>query len=65
MQIKRKTMIVTGAAEGIGAGVTKVSIECDTAQDFQKLPGTSLRGYFDIRQLAVERALMQKRRAGA
>jgi NAD(P)-dependent dehydrogenase (short-subunit alcohol dehydrogenase family) len=27
MQVKRKTMIVTGAAQGIGAGVTKAFIE--------------------------------------
>src|ERR1700734_711130 len=27
MQVKRKTMIVTGASQGIGAGVTKAFIE--------------------------------------
>jgi hypothetical protein len=41
MQTRRKTMIVTGAAEGIGAGVTNAFIERDAAQDFQKLPGTN------------------------
>jgi NAD(P)-dependent dehydrogenase (short-subunit alcohol dehydrogenase family) len=59
MQTKRKTMIVTGAAEGIGAGVTNAFIERDTAQDIQKLPGTNLPGYFDITQLAAKRMLMQ------
>jgi NAD(P)-dependent dehydrogenase (short-subunit alcohol dehydrogenase family) len=126
MQAKRKTMIVTGAAKGIGAGVTNAFIERGynvvansleitastfaaterlavipgdigdpstareiastaiktfgsidgvvnnagifftkpfteyTAQDFEKLSGTNLRGYINITQLAVKQMLMQK-----
>jgi NAD(P)-dependent dehydrogenase (short-subunit alcohol dehydrogenase family) len=125
MQTKRKTMIVTGAARGIGAGVTNAFIERGynvvanslnitvstfaatdrlavvrgdigepstareiastaietfgsiegvvnnagifftkaftdyTAQDFEKLSGTNLRGYINITQLAVKQMLMQ------
>jgi NAD(P)-dependent dehydrogenase (short-subunit alcohol dehydrogenase family) len=125
MQTKRKTMIVTGAAKGIGAGVTNAfiergynvvanslnitastfaatdrlavvrgdigepstareivstamgtfgSIDCVvnnagifvskpfteyTAQDFEKLSGTNLRGYIYVTQLAVKQMLMQ------
>jgi hypothetical protein len=39
--------------------LTKASIERDTAQDFQKVPGANLRAYFNITQLAVKRMLMQ------
>jgi NAD(P)-dependent dehydrogenase (short-subunit alcohol dehydrogenase family) len=126
MQTKPKTMIVTGAAKGIGAGVTNAFIERGynvvanslhltastfaasdrlavvagdigdpstareiasaaiktfgsidgvvnnagiyftkpftdyTAQDFEKLSGTNLRGYINITQLAVQQMLMQK-----
>jgi NAD(P)-dependent dehydrogenase (short-subunit alcohol dehydrogenase family) len=126
MQTKRKTMIVTGAAKGIGAGVTKAFIERGynvvanslnitastfattdwlavvrgdigdpstaheiastaittfgsidgvvnnagiffskpftdyTAEDFEKLSGTNLRGYINITQLAVRQMLTQK-----
>jgi NAD(P)-dependent dehydrogenase (short-subunit alcohol dehydrogenase family) len=125
MQTKRKTMIVTGAAKGIGAGVTNAFIERGynvvanslkitpstfaatdrlaavsgdigdpstaqeivstaiktfgsidgvvnnagifftkpftdyTAQDFEKLSGTNLRGYINITQLAVKQMLIQ------
>jgi NAD(P)-dependent dehydrogenase (short-subunit alcohol dehydrogenase family) len=125
MQIKRKTMIVTGAAKGIGAGVTNAFIERGynvvanslnitastfaaterlavvrgdvgdpstaheiastaiktfgsidgvvnnagifftkpfteyTAEDFEKLAGTNLRGYIYITQLAVKQMLTQ------
>lgn len=125
MQTKRKTMIVTGAAKGIGAGVTTAFIERGynvvansrhitlstfaatdrlavvpgdigdpstareiastairtfgsidgvvnnagifftkpfteyTAEDFEKLSGTNLRGYINITQLAVKQMLMQ------
>jgi len=125
MQTKRKTMIVTGAAKGIGAGITNAFIERGynvvanslnitvstfaatdrlavvrgdigdpltareiastaietfgsidgvvnnagifltkpftdyTAQDFEKLSGTNLRGYINITQLAVKQMLMQ------
>src|SRR5271163_1162202 len=125
MQAKRKTMIVTGAARGIGAGVTNAFIERGysvvanslnitastfaasdrlavvrgdigdpstarqiastaietfgsidsvvnnagifvskpfteyTAQDFEELSGTNLRGYINITQLAVKQMLMQ------
>ena len=125
MQTKRKTMIVTGAAKGIGAGVTNAFIERGynvvanslnitastfaatdrlavvrgdigdpstareiastamktfgsidgvvnnagifftkpfteyTAEDFEKLSGTNLRGYINITQLAVKQMLMQ------
>ncbi|MEO8130043.1 MAG: SDR family oxidoreductase [Bryobacteraceae bacterium] len=125
MQAKRKTMIVTGAARGIGAGVTNALIERGynvvanslnitastfaatdrlavvrgdigdpstageiasmaletfgsidgvvnnagifltkpfteyTAQDFEKLAGTNLRGYINITQLAVKQMLVQ------
>jgi NAD(P)-dependent dehydrogenase (short-subunit alcohol dehydrogenase family) len=125
MQTKRKTMIVTGAAKGIGAGVTNAFIERGynvvanslnttasnfaaserlavvggdigdpstaheiastaiktfgsidgvvnnagifftkpfteyTAEDFEKLAGTNLRGYIYITQLAVRQMLMQ------
>jgi NAD(P)-dependent dehydrogenase (short-subunit alcohol dehydrogenase family) len=125
MQTKRKTMIVTGAARGIGAGVTNAFIERGynvvanslnitastfaatdrlavvrgdigdpstareiasaaittfgsidgvvnnagiyvskpfteyTAQDFEKLSGTNLRGYINITQLAVKQMLTQ------
>jgi NAD(P)-dependent dehydrogenase (short-subunit alcohol dehydrogenase family) len=125
MQTKRRTMIVTGAAKGIGAGVTNAFIERGynvvanslnitvstfaatdrlaviqgdigdlstareiastaiktfgsidgvvnnagifftrpfteyTAQDFEKLSGTNLRGYINITQLAVRQMLMQ------
>jgi NAD(P)-dependent dehydrogenase (short-subunit alcohol dehydrogenase family) len=125
MQTKRKTMIVTGAAKGIGAGVTNAFIERGynvvanslhitvstfaatdrlavvagdigdpstareiastaiktfgsidgvvnnagifvskpfteyTAQDFEKLSGTNLRGYINITQLAVKQMLTQ------
>src|SRR3954469_14730034 len=126
MNAKRKTIIVTGAARGIGAGITKALIErdynvvgnslnieaCDfavterlavvrgdisdpstareiaskaletfgsidgvvnnagifltkafteyTAEDFEKLSGTNLRGYINITQLAVKQMLLQK-----
>ncbi len=125
MQTQRKTMIVTGAARGIGAGVTNAFIERGynvvanslditastfaatdrlavvsgdigdpstareiastamtafgsvdgvinnaglffrkpftdyTAEDFEKLAGTNLRGYINITQLAVKQMLMQ------
>jgi NAD(P)-dependent dehydrogenase (short-subunit alcohol dehydrogenase family) len=125
MQTKRKTMIVTGAAQGIGAGVTNAFIERGynvvanslditgstfaatdrlavvrgdigdpstareiastaietfgsidgvvnnagiflskpfteyTAQDFEKLSGTNLRGYINLTQLAVKQMLIQ------
>src|SRR5580693_7811750 len=125
MQTKRKTMIVTGAAKGIGAGVTNAFIERGynvvanslnitvstfaaterlavvrgdigdlstaseiastaiktfgsidgvvnnagifftkpftdyTAQDFEKMSGTNLRGYINITQLAVKQMLLQ------
>jgi NAD(P)-dependent dehydrogenase (short-subunit alcohol dehydrogenase family) len=125
MQTKRMTMIVTGAARGIGAGVTNAFLERGynvvanslnitvstfaatdrlavvrgdigepstareiastaietfgsiegvvnnagifftkaftdyTAQDFEKLSGTNLRGYINITQLAVKQMLMQ------
>src|SRR5580700_3110929 len=125
MQTKRKTMIVTGAAKGIGAGVTKAFIERGynvvanslnitastfaatdrlavvrgdigdpstareiastametfgsidgvvnnagifftkpfteyTAEDFERLSATNLRGYIHITQLAVKQMLMQ------
>jgi NAD(P)-dependent dehydrogenase (short-subunit alcohol dehydrogenase family) len=125
MQTIRKTMIVTGASQGIGAGVTKAFIERGynvvgnslditsstfvakdrlvmvrgdigdpstarkiastaigtfgsidgvvnnagvyvskpfteyTAQDFERLSGTNLRGYINITQLAVKQMLMQ------
>ena len=125
MQAKRKTMIVTGAAKGIGAGVTSAFIERGynvvanslniaastfaaterlavvpgdigdpstaheiastaiktfgsidgvvnnagifftkpfteyTAEDFEKLAGTNLRGYIYITQLAVKQMLTQ------
>ncbi len=126
MQTKRKTMIVTGAARGIGAGVTNAFIDRGynvvansltitvstfgandrlavvpgdigdpstareiastamksfgsidgvinnagifltkqfteyTAEDFEKLSRTNLRGYFNITQLAVRQMLTQK-----
>jgi NAD(P)-dependent dehydrogenase (short-subunit alcohol dehydrogenase family) len=126
MQTKRKTMIVTGAAKGIGAGITNAFLERGynvvanslsitastfaatdrlavvpgdigdpstaraiastatatfgsidslvnnagifftkpfteyTAQDFEKLSGTNLRGYINITQLAVKQMLMQE-----
>lgn len=126
MQRNRKTMIVTGASKGIGAGVTNAFIERGynvvanslditasafaatdrlaavrgdigdtstareiastaidtfgsidgvvnnagiyftkpfteyTAQDFEKLSGTNLRGYINITQLAVQQMLTQK-----
>jgi NAD(P)-dependent dehydrogenase (short-subunit alcohol dehydrogenase family) len=126
MPTKRKTMIVTGAAKGIGAGVTNAFLERGynvvanslnitvsifaatdrlavvggdigdpstareiastaietfgsidgvvnnagifftkpfteyTAQDFEKLSGTNLRGYINITQLAVKQMLVQK-----
>jgi NAD(P)-dependent dehydrogenase (short-subunit alcohol dehydrogenase family) len=125
MDTKRKTMIVTGAAKGIGAGVTNAfvergynvvansrnitvsmfastdrlavvrgdvadpstaqeiastamktfgSIDCVinnagvflkkpfteyTAEDFEKLSGTNLRGYINVTQLAVKQMLLQ------
>jgi NAD(P)-dependent dehydrogenase (short-subunit alcohol dehydrogenase family) len=125
MQTSRKTMIVTGAAKGIGAGVTNAFIERGynvvanslhitvstfpatdrlavvrgdvgdpstareiastamdtfgsidgvinnagiyvpkpfteyTAEDFERLSGTNLRGYINITQLAVKQMLMQ------
>ena len=125
MQAKRKTMIVTGAARGIGAGITNALLERGynvvgnslnitasafpptaqlavvrgdignpstareitstaldtfgsidgvvnnagifltkpfteyTAQDFEKLAGTNLRGYINITQLAVKQMLAQ------
>ena len=125
METKRKTMIVTGASKGIGAGVTNAFIERGynvvanslnitmstfaatdrlavvrgdigdpstareiastamkvfgsidgvinnagifftkpftdyTAEDFEKLSGTNLRGYINITQLAVKQMLMQ------
>jgi len=125
MQTKRKTMVVTGAARGIGAGVTNAFIERGynvvanslhitpstfaatdrltvvqgdigdpstaieiastaiktfgsidgvvnnagifltkpftdyTAEDFEKLSGTNLRGYINITQLAVKQMLTQ------
>jgi NAD(P)-dependent dehydrogenase (short-subunit alcohol dehydrogenase family) len=125
MQAKGRTMIVTGAAQGIGAGVTNAFIERGynvvgnsrnieasifastdrlvvirgdisdpstaheiastaikafgsidgvvnnagifftkpfteyTAQDFEKLSGTNLRGYINITQLAVKQMLIQ------
>jgi NAD(P)-dependent dehydrogenase (short-subunit alcohol dehydrogenase family) len=125
MQAKRKTMIVTGAARGIGAGITNALLERGynvvgnslnitaaafpataqlavvrgdigdpstareiastaldtfgsidgvvnnagifltkpfteyTAQDFEKLSGTNLRGYINITQLAVKQMLAQ------
>ncbi len=126
MQMKRKTMIVTGAAKGIGAGVTSAFIERGynvvanslniqastfaandrlavvrgdignpstahevastalktfgsidgvvnnagifftkpfteyTAEDFERLSATNLRGYINITQLAVKQMLAQK-----
>jgi NAD(P)-dependent dehydrogenase (short-subunit alcohol dehydrogenase family) len=126
MQTQRKTMIVTGAAKGIGAGATNAFIErgynvvansrnitlstfaatdrlavvsgdiadpatareiCSTAiatfgsidgvvnnagifftkpftdctaDDFERLSGTNLRGYINVTQLAVKQMLMQK-----
>jgi NAD(P)-dependent dehydrogenase (short-subunit alcohol dehydrogenase family) len=126
MQTKRKTMIVTGAAKGIGAGVTNAFIERGynvvanslnitasafagtdrlavvrgdignpatadeiastavktfgsidgvvnnagifftkpfteyTAEDFENLSGTNVRGYINITQLAVRQMLIQK-----
>jgi NAD(P)-dependent dehydrogenase (short-subunit alcohol dehydrogenase family) len=126
MQTKRKTMIVTGAAKGIGAGVTRAFLERGynvvanslnitastfevterlavvpgdigdaataqkiastaiqtfgsidgvvnnagiffskpfteyTAEDFEKLSGTNLKGYIFITQLAVKQMLVQK-----
>src|SRR5580658_3004086 len=126
MPTKRKTMIVTGAAKGIGAGVTSAFIERGynvvanslnitastfaatdrlavvrgdigdpstaqeiasmalktfgsidgvvnnagifftkpftdyTAEDFEKLSGTNLKGYINITQLAVKQMLVQK-----
>src|SRR5579863_3591534 len=126
MQMKRRTMIVTGAAKGIGAGVTRAFIERGynvvanslnikastfavndrlalvrgdigdpstaheiastalktfgsidgvvnnagifftkpfteyTAEDFEKLSATNLRGYINITQLAVKQMLVQK-----
>ncbi len=126
MQTKRKTMIVTGASQGIGAAVTNAFIERGynvvgnalnitasafaatdqlavvpgdigdpstareiaatamrtfgsidgvvndagifitkpfteyTAQDFERLSGTNLRGYINITQLAVQQMLLQK-----